>query len=135
MVPKSLQLLALLAACTSQPRVERPAELAACQLISKSGDELARCLILKYSWRAESAGPAKAAFQWQLDSLQLEHDRQAIAILTQQQREADSVERLRVRRSIAAAARQDSLEKWIDSTYGNCVGAAFDWWRKQSPVG
>jgi len=71
-----------LAACGQS--VDRRAELDACQLISKSGDELARCLIMKYSWRADSAGPAKTRFQWTLDSIRLEHEKQAAAVLAQQ---------------------------------------------------
>ena len=71
-----------LIACHGAP--DRQAELAGCQLISKSGDELARCLVMKYSWRAESAGPAKTAWQWQLDSIRLEHEAQAQAVLAEQ---------------------------------------------------
>ncbi len=130
-MPKSLQLLALLAACTSQPRVDRPAELASCQLISKSGDELARCLVLKYSWRAENAGPAKAQWQWQLDSIRRDHEVQAALVLAAQQLAADSLRRARERRDAIAAARKDSLERWIDSTYNDCVTAAVAWWQKQ----
>jgi len=73
--------LLLLIACQSS---DRNAELAACQLISKSGDELAHCLVMKYSWRAESAGPAKTAWQWHLDSIRQEHDAQASAVLAQE---------------------------------------------------
>ena len=73
-----------LVGCRSGPAPNRKAELAACQLISKSGDDLARCLVLKYSWRAESAGPARTAWQWQLDSIRLEHEAQAQAVLDEQ---------------------------------------------------
>lgn len=75
--------LLLLAACG---RPNHAAELAACQLISRSGDELARCLIMKYSWGAESTAAAKAAWQWQLDSIRAEHDAQALAILVEQEK-------------------------------------------------
>jgi hypothetical protein len=73
--------------CAGNPRADRTAELAACQLISKSGDELARCLVMKYSWGADSAGPAKYAWQSHLDSLRREHEAQVVA-LRAAQREA-----------------------------------------------
>lgn len=71
-------LFLLAAACT---RHDRANELAACQLLSKSGDSLARCLILTYSWRADSATAARGAWQWQLDSLRLLHDSQAAIVV------------------------------------------------------
>jgi hypothetical protein len=74
----------LVIACGS-PEAQHGRELAACQLISKSGDDLAACLIMKYNWGADSAGPAKTAWQRQLDSIRLEHEAQAVAVLTQQE--------------------------------------------------
>ncbi len=40
---------------------------------------------MKYSWRAESAGPAKTAWQWQLDSIRLDHEKQAQVIQARQE--------------------------------------------------
>lgn len=74
----------LVVACAGELRSDRAAELAACQLISQSGDKLAECLVMKYSWRAESAGPAKTAWQWQLDSIRRDHDTQAARVAGQQ---------------------------------------------------
>lgn len=61
---------------------DRPEELAACKLLSKSGDSLARCLIINYSWRSESAAAARAVWQWHLDSLRASHDSQAATVVT-----------------------------------------------------
>jgi len=98
-----------LIAC-SQP--DRRAELAACQLISTSGAELARCLVMKYNWGADSAGPAKIAWQWELDSIRLEHEAQAQAVVAkQQEREARAyrahVDSLRARVRLRADIEQD----------------------------
>lgn len=88
-------LVSLLVAVACGPRVDRQSELATCQLISKSGQDLATCLIMKYDWKADSAGPAKTAFQWQLDSIRREHDEQAQAVyLAQLQQQADSLTRV-----------------------------------------
>ena len=88
----------LLGACAQAH--DRPDELAACQLISKTGDELAQCLIMKYGWRADSARVAKSGWQWQLDSLRQAHDSQAVIVL-------------------AAAARQEAagLRHQVDSMW------------------
>ncbi len=59
----------LLVGCGSAATAhDRGAELAACELISSSGDELARCLVMKYDWPADTAGPAKYAWQGHLVS-------------------------------------------------------------------
>ncbi len=72
----------LLVGCGSAATAhDRGAELAACELISSSGDELARCLVMKYDWPADTAGPAKYAWQGHLDSLQRDHEAQAAAVL------------------------------------------------------
>ncbi len=102
----------LFTACTSAKVSDRPSELAACQLISKSGDDLARCLVLKYSWRAESAGPAKYVFQRQLDSIEREHEVQAALVLAQEQRREDSIRAVQ-------DARRRRLDL-IDSTFWAC---------------
>jgi len=86
----SYAILLLSIACGSTPAPDRTKELAACQLISKSGDELARCLIMKYSWGADNAAPAKSAWQWQLDSIRLDHERQAAVVFAEEQRRRDS---------------------------------------------
>ena len=105
-------LLLLVSACGERP--DRQRELAACQLISKSGDELARCLIMKYSWGADSAGPAKTRFQWILDSIRAEHEKQAAAVLTQEQVRLDSI-------AAVQEARHQKLDS-IDREFWNCDG-------------
>jgi len=101
-----------LAAC--QQSVDRRAELDACRLISKSGDELARCLVMKYSWHADSAGPAKSAFQWELDSIRQAHQAQVAAIIDAQLRDSEAAAAARERRVLARAraeARRDSIDQ------------------------
>lgn len=129
-----LSLLVLLVGCDTRP--DRSAELAACRLISTSGDDLARCLVMKYDWRAESAGPAKIAWQWQLDSIRLEHETQARVVLEEQQRRQDSVAAAHTwsaRRCIyryveayhsgtADTARARRNESYLDATIRICVG-------------
>jgi len=114
---RCLAALLLLAACGSRP--DRRGELAACQLISKSGDELARCLIMKYSWGADSAAPAKATFQWTLDSIRAEHEKQAAIILAQQQARMDSIEAIQRRAEARKAAAYKKLDS-IDAEFWNC---------------
>src|SRR5712664_1928079 len=109
-----LPILLLAAACGSRP--DRGRELAACQLISKSGDELARCLVMKYSWAADSAGPAKSAFQWELDSIRQAHEAQVAAIIAAQLRDSEAAAAARERRVLARArdeARRDSIDQEI----------------------
>jgi len=66
-----LPILLLALACG---RPDRARELAACQLISQSGDQLAECLVMKYSWGPDSAGPAKMSWQAHLDSARRERE-------------------------------------------------------------
>ncbi len=117
MTLRRLTVLLLLAACGSRP--DRQRELAACQLISKSGDELARCLILKYNWGADGAGPAKTNFQWTLDSIRIEHEKQAEAVVAREQARSDSIAAVQHRTAIAQAARQRRLDA-IDSVFWHC---------------
>lgn len=79
--------IAIFIGCSSNTRTDRSAELAACQLISESGDALARCLIMKYSWGADSTSTAKYAWQAHLDSLRREHESQVTTLIAQQRRE------------------------------------------------
>ena len=110
--------LVLLVGCgDSGPDRER--ELAACELISKSGDALASCLIFKYSWDANTAGPAKMRFQWTLDSIRGEHEQQVAAILAQQQARQDSLDAVQFRRAAALAKRQEHLDS-IDARFQAC---------------
>ncbi len=94
-----LILLLLTMACGTRP--DRDRELAACRLITQSGDELARCLIMKYNWGADSAGPAKAAWQWTLDSIRAEHEAQAAAVLARQRAIQDSIDAIATTRQRA----------------------------------
>lgn len=105
---RALVILLLLARCTARPAIDRPAELAACHLISKSGDELARCLVMKYSWRAESAGPAKTTWQWHLDSIRRDHEAQVAAVLAQQ------AEQRRRTANAQMAAQRRKVTRWVD---------------------
>jgi hypothetical protein len=59
---------------------DRGQQLANCESISKDGDQLRSCLVLKYDWNAESAVPASRRFQSYLDSLTLVHLREVAAI-------------------------------------------------------
>jgi len=111
---KAATLVLVVTACGQS--VDRRAELDACRLISKSGDELARCLVMKYSWRAESAGPAKTAFQWELDSIRQAHEAQVAAIIAAQLRDSEAATAARERRVLARAraeARRDSIDQEI----------------------
>lgn len=76
--------IVLLIACTSAPTRDRRAERAACELISASGGELARCLVMKYDWPAESAGEAKYSWQRHLDSLRQAHEDEVASLIAQQ---------------------------------------------------
>jgi len=81
---------------------DRAREQQNCESISQTGREASQCLVLKYNWNADSATPAGARFQWMVDSLRLEHERQARIILAAQEARAES---LRVREQIAGARR------------------------------
>jgi len=110
-----LSLMLLIASCGSRHDHQR--ELANCQLISKSGDELARCLIMKYNWGADSAGPAKTRFQWTLDSIRIEHEKQAAAVVAREQARLDSI-------AAVQHARQRTADR-IDAEFWNCDGVYF----------
>lgn len=106
--------IAIAIASCGRERPDRAAELEACRLISKSGDALAECLIMKYSWRADSAGPAKYAWQRHLDSLRLEHEQQVATLIAQQEardREAARAQRLASARRATPWA-QCIIEQW-----------------------
>jgi len=111
-----LILLLLTLACGS--RSDRDRELAACRLISQSGDELARCLIMKYSWGADSAGPAKARWQWTLDSIRAEHDAQAAAVLARQRAIQDSTDAIAANRQRAREVK--AHRDYIRNALENC---------------
>lgn len=117
-LPLSLALLGFFAATCSQPP-DRSSELGSCQLISKSGDELARCLVMKYSWRAESAGPAKMAWQWHLDSIRLEHEKEVLAVLAEQ----EEAER---RATTARHAQQHAQQIQRGREWAECMWAHAD---------
>lgn len=107
-------ILAAALALASCDRPDRAAELEACQLISKSGDALAECLIMKYSWRADSAGPAKYSWQRHLDSLRREHEQQVATLIAQQaarDREVARAQRLASARRATPWARC-IIEQW-----------------------
>lgn len=109
---KRLAVLLCAAACSPahETALERPDELAACQLISKSGDAIAECLIMKYSWRAESASTAKYDWQRYLDSLRLDHEQQVATLIAEQE-----AERRRVaaeRRAARLAALTHAASPW-----------------------
>lgn len=125
----------VLAACASPAVVDRRAERDSCELISASGDDLARCLVMKYDWPAESAGPAKFAWQWHLDSLRRDHEAQAATVLAEQQRRQDSLAAAQtrtfwtcIRRFIEAyhGERTDTAhargnESYLDATVRTCA--------------
>ena len=117
-----LILLLLTLACGSRP--DRARELAACRLISESGDELARCLIMKYNWSADSAGPAKTTWQWTLDSIHAEHQAQAAAVLVRQRASQDSIDALATKRQRAreAKAHRDYVRNALE--YCRSVGVS-----------
>jgi len=110
-------IVAIAAAATIQcfsPGPDRAAQLSSCQLISGDGDALARCLVMKYDWPADTAGPAKLAWQWHLDSIRADHEAQAAAVLAAQlERERQLAE--------AAQARERHYMA-IDSAYWVCYG-------------
>ncbi len=64
-------------ACGGRPPADRPRELAQCQIVSRNGDEVTRCLAISRDWRADSALAAGGAFQRALDSLARAEQRQA----------------------------------------------------------
>jgi hypothetical protein len=90
--------LSALGACRRHNPLPRQ-QLTNCQAISRSGQELRRCLILKYDWNSDSAVSADYAFQRGLDSLTAEHRRQVEAL--QAAAESAYVDSLR---GVAAAA-------------------------------
>jgi len=132
---RGLAIVAIVAACTSVPVIDRRAERAACELISPSGNELATCLVMKYDWPAESVGPAKFAWQWHLDSLRRDHEAQANAVLAEQRRRADSIEVAQTRafrvclqrfieayhRSTADTARARGNESYLGASVRTCL--------------
>ena len=84
--------------CRQAPRLSRAEELAACQLISMSGSKLGECLVLTYSWRADSARVAMTRWQVHIDSIRADDQRRVAAIIAQRQQDS-------------ARARR----RWIDS--------------------
>lgn len=96
--------IAILIGCSSNTRTDRSAELAACQLISESGGALAKCLVMKYSWGADSTRTAMYAWQGHLDSLRRDHEAQVAALIAQQDSARDRAERARLEQLAQRAA-------------------------------
>jgi hypothetical protein len=76
---------------------------------------------LKYDWNADSALPAGRQYQWTLDSLRTEHERQAALVQAAQAAQAES---LRAQEEIAGARRAAPwvaciLTRWKSGALGS----------------